>query len=87
MGYSLDDIVELVHYHVTLGAPTAGSAHVALASLVERVIDVAAVDGDADDLWIICDRCGASVSGELIVGEGAGFTADGGSYCSTCRGR
>lgn len=83
MAYDVDDIIELIHYHLVLGQDDDTARLDSLRRIV-IAIDEMATTGDWLG-WQACERCGAWVDSDLIGPHGAGVAADGGFYCSSCR--
>ena len=86
MAYTVDDITELVRYHLVAAAPNDGVADGNLVKLLTNVKQmITTFDVDETLYWMVCEDCGAWVSTELIGPDGAGESDDGGFYCTSCR--
>lgn len=86
MAFTVDDITELVRYHLVAAAPSDGVADGNLVKLLRNVKQmIATFDVDEPIHWTACEECGAWVSSDLIGPDGAGETDDGGFYCTSCR--
>ena len=86
MAYTVDDIAELVRYHLVAAAPDDEVADRNLLQLVRRVERMITTPAWSEPIsWIACEECGAWVSSELIGPDGAGENPDGGFYCTSCR--
>ena len=86
MTYSIDDITELIRYHLVAGAPDDRIADRNLTGLrrdVEQMVTTSNVDETL--YWMVCEECGAWVSSELIGPDGAGESETGAFYCTSCR--
>lgn len=86
MTYSIDDILELIRYHLVVAAPDNEIADRMLLQLVRSVEQLITTQTWREPIsWIACEECGAWVSSELIGPVGAGESEDGGFRCSECR--
>ncbi len=86
MAYTVDDIVELIRYHLVVSSPDDGAAHSNLVKLLHNVKQMfTTFDVDETLCWMVCEDCDAWVSSELIGPDGAGESDDGGFYCTSCR--
>jgi len=86
MAYAVDDITELIRYHLVVSAQDDGAADSNLVKLMHDVKSmVTTFDIDEPLQWMVCEDCGASVSSELIGPDGAGESDDGGFCCTSCR--
>lgn len=85
MAYDIDDITELVRYHVALAYDDTEVADGKLAQLMRNIEQMMTRIPHHFIEWITCDDCGASVCTELIDPDGAGWTDDGTFNCSSCR--
>ncbi len=83
MAYSVNDIAELIRYHLVAAAPDDEAADRNLSQLTESIEQMRNVDETL--YWMVCEECGAWVSCELIGPEGAGESDNGGFYCTSCR--
>lgn len=86
MAYTVDEIAEMIRYHLVLAEDDNDRAAANLMDLVASIHDIA----DDHGLWspgqtIFCDGCGASIDVELVAPGGHGWTRDGGAWCSDCR--
>lgn len=86
MAYSVDDITELIRYHLVVSVQDDAAADNNLVKLLHHVkLMITTFDIDETLTWMVCEDCGASVSSELIGPDGAGESDDGGFYCTSCR--
>jgi hypothetical protein len=85
MAYDINDITELIRYHLVASAVDDAAADRNLAQLTGNVEQMMTTRPQHFVEWIVCDDCGASVCTELIDPDGAGWTDDGGFNCSSCR--
>ena len=86
MAHTVEDITELVRYHLIAAAPNDGVADGNLVTLLRNVKQmIATFDVDETLHWMVCEDCGAWVSTELIGPDGAGETDDGSFCCTSCR--
>jgi hypothetical protein len=85
MAYTLDDITELIRYHLVLSEETDEKADANLARLLRSIEQMVAAPRPEPVYWRACEACYAWVSSELIGPDGAGEAADGGFYCTSCR--
>ena len=86
MTNSIDDITELVRYHLVVSAVDGVAADCNLDAPmcnVEQMITTHAPHRFYE--WIACDECGAPVGTELIDPDEAGWREDGSFDCSGCR--
>src|ERR1039458_7893237 len=83
MAYSINDIMELINYHLVAAAPDDEAAERNLSLLIESIEQLRNVDETLH--WMVCEECGAWVSSELIGPNGAGESDDGGFRCTECR--
>jgi hypothetical protein len=82
--YNVTDITELVRHHLVLSVDNDDVADANLAQLMLNIEQMFSRPAEPH-YWVVCERCGASVSSELIAPDGAGEADDGGFYCSECR--
>lgn len=86
MAYTVEDITELIRYHLVAAAPNDEVADGNLVQLVREVAPMFSEPAFCEPIyWMACEECGAWVSSELIDPEGAGESEDGGFYCTSCR--
>jgi hypothetical protein len=86
MTYSIDDITELVRYHLVVCAADDATADRNLDALARNVEQMTTTRTPHHFYeWVTCDGCGASVGPELVDPDGAGWAADGSFECSSCR--
>ncbi len=86
MTYSVNDITELIRYHLVAGAPDDRVADRNLSQLVREVERMSTMPVTCERIyWLACEECGAWVSSELIGPDGAGNCEDGGFRCAECR--
>ncbi len=84
MAYTLDDITELIRYHLVLAEGTDERADDNLIRLVGAIERMATRPLWRAAEWVFCDRCGTSVDTQLIHPEGHRYSADGDFYCADC---
>jgi cytochrome c5 len=85
MPYTIDDITELIRYHLVLSEESVEKADANLAQLMRDIEEMVAAPRGEPVYWRACEACFAWVSSELIGLDGAGEAADGGFYCTSCR--
>ena len=86
MAYTVDDITELIRYHLVLFEETHEKADANLAQLTRSIEQMVTTPREQEPIyWAACEECGAWVSSGLIGPDGAGENADGGFYCAECR--
>ena len=71
--HSVNDIAELVAYHLVASAPDDDAAHVNLVQL--ELLAPRPLCREAT--WVFCDRCGCSVDSDLIHPDGHHYADDG----------
>lgn len=88
MAYTLDDITELIHYHLVLGEDDDERADANLARLAGEIERMATKPLWQPTEWIFCDDCGTAVDFALADddGEGHHYADDGDFYCADCWG-
>ena len=84
MMYTVDDITELIRYHLVLAVETDDQADRNLADLAFQIAGMS-----TEPLWreiqcYFCDRCGCSVDTDVLAEDGSNLTADGDFLCSSC---
>jgi hypothetical protein len=84
MTYSIDDIAELIHYHLVLSEDTDSSADASLGHLVSRIEQMRTRPLFRTVEWLFCDSCGCAVDTELVAEDGSNYTPDGSFLCSDC---
>jgi hypothetical protein len=84
MAYTIQEIAELVQYHLVLAEPDDSRADDNLARLVTEVRDMATRPLWREASWVFCDRCGCSVDVELIHPGGHHYNDEGSFYCADC---
>jgi hypothetical protein len=86
MAYTVNEITELVRYHLVAAAPDDEAADRNLLRIMQDAGAMLAVPVSHEPMhWTVCEECGAWVSSELIDPDGAGECEDGGFYCTSCR--
>jgi len=86
MAYTVEDITELIRYHLVAAAPDDEVADRNLVQLTRSVEAMLATPVSHEPInWMVCEECGAWVDSELIGPDGAGESDDGGFYCTSCR--
>jgi len=86
MAYTVEDITELIRYHLVAAAPNDEVADGNLLQIVREVEPMFSAPAYREPIyWMVCEECGAWVSSELIGPDGAGGSDDGGFYCTSCR--
>lgn len=86
MTNTVNDIAELIRYHLVVSADNDAIADRNLTQLVRHVEKMfTASHVDETLYWMVCEQCGAWVSSELIGPDGAGESGGGGFYCTSCR--
>lgn len=84
--YNLDDITELIHYHLVLAEDDNQRADANLARLAGEIERMATQPLWRPTEWIFCDDCGCAVDMELIDPDGHHYADDGDFYCVDCWG-
>lgn len=87
MSSCIDDLTELIRYHLVLAEVDDEKADENLRQLVRSIETMMSAPAYLAEpvYWTACEECGAWVSSELIGPDGAGVTDDGGFYCTSCR--
>lgn len=86
MAHTVEDITELIRYHLVAAAPSDQVADRNLRQLVRAVEPMITRPVDHEPIyWLACEECGAWVSSELIGPDRAGETAEGAFRCTDCR--
>jgi len=86
MAYTVEDITELIRYHLVAAAPNDKIADHNLAQLMRSVEPMITSPVQHQLVyWMACEKCGAWVSSELIGPDSAGKSNDGGFFCTSCR--
>ena len=84
MAYTINDLAELVEYHLVVSAPDDDVAHANLVQLVGRMEATAPRPLWREATWVFCDRCGCSVDTDLIHPETHRYSPDADFYCADC---
>lgn len=81
MALTLDDLTELIRYHLVVSAPSDAIAFANLSSLCQRInsMSVTILGG-----WLACDHCGCTVHVDVLANDGSNWTVDGDFLCSSC---
>ena len=86
MAYTVNDIAELISYHLVASSDNDDVADHNLVQLMRDIEQMVTTPADQETVyWMACEECGAWVSSELMGPDGAGATDDGGFYCTSCR--
>lgn len=85
MTHSVDDIAELIRYHLVLSEDNDDQADRNLTALIGRVESMMTRRPSLTPIeWYHCDRCGCSVDADILAEDGSNFTPDGDFLCSSC---
>ena len=84
MTYSVNDIAELIEYHLVASSQDDDAAHSNLVQLVERIEEFSPRPLWREATWVFCDRCGCSVDSDLIHPDGHHYADDGDFLCADC---
>ncbi len=84
MAYNLDDITDLIRYHLVVSAPDDERADNNLILLVGEIERMATRPLRRPVEWVFCDRCGTSVDTDLIDPDGHHYADDGDFLCADC---
>jgi hypothetical protein len=85
MAMDIEQLTELIHYHLVLGEDSDEAADRNLMDLVRRIERMCTKPMWRSAEWRACEGCGAWVDTNLIGPDGAGTGEGGGFYCSPCR--
>ena len=84
--YTVTDLTELIRHHLMLSTDDAEKADVNLVQLMRNIEQMVAAPRWRDPIsWIVCEKCGAWVSSELLGRMAPESVEDGGFRCTECR--
>ena len=81
MPISLDELTELIRYHLAVSAPSDAAACMSLIALGRRISSMSmTVIGE----WLVCDHCSCSVHVDVLQGHCSNWSHDGDFLCASC---
>ncbi len=81
--YSVDDLIELIRYHLVLSEESRQAADANLMRLFAGISSMATHPLVHTAQWLFCDRCGCAVDTDVVADDG-NWTADAEFLCSSC---
>jgi hypothetical protein len=82
--FSVEDVIELIRYHVVLSEDSPQAADANLARLVVGIRSMETHCSAQPGESLFCDRCGCTVDTTVLAHDGSNWTPDGDFLCSTC---